>query len=117
MTEAVARSTSSMRVAVTGASGRMGQMLIEAVAASDDLHLAAALDAPGKAAIGSNALAAAGRAGSIRVTADVRAGLADADVLIDFTRPEGTLAHIALCRELGVKAVIGTTGFTPAQKA
>ncbi len=117
MTETVARSTSSMRVAVAGASGRMGQMLIEAVAASDDLHLAAALDAPGNAAIGSNALAATGRAGSIHITADVRAGLADADVLIDFTRPEGTLAHIALCRELGVKAVIGTTGFTPAQKA
>jgi biopolymer transport protein ExbB len=51
------------------------------------------------------------------VVADVRAGLAGADVLIDFTRPEGTLAHLAACRELGVNAVVGTTGFTPAQKA
>ena len=38
-------------------------------------------------------------------------------MLIDFTRPEGTLAHLAVCRELGVDAVIGTTGFSPAQKA
>jgi 4-hydroxy-tetrahydrodipicolinate reductase len=44
-------------------------------------------------------------------------GLQNADVLIDFTRPEGTLAHLAVCAELGVKAVIGTTGFTDAQKA
>ena len=53
----------------------------------------------------------------MRISADVRAGLAASDVLIDFTRPEGTLAHLALCRELGVKAVIGTTGFDAAQKA
>ena len=43
--------------------------------------------------------------------------LQDADVLIDFTRPEGTLAHLAVCRRLGVNLVIGTTGFTDAQKA
>ena len=48
----------------------------------------------------------------MRISADLRAGLADAEVLIDFTRPEGTLAHLAACRELGVKAVIGTTGFS-----
>jgi 4-hydroxy-tetrahydrodipicolinate reductase len=50
------------------------------------------------------------------VTADVRVGLAQAQVLIDFTRPEGTLAHLKACRELGVNAVIGTTGFTSLQK-
>ena len=53
----------------------------------------------------------------MRITADLRAGLSAAQVLIDFTRPEGTLAHLAVCRELGVKAVIGTTGFSDAQKA
>jgi 4-hydroxy-tetrahydrodipicolinate reductase len=50
------------------------------------------------------------------VTDDLRAGLAGAQVLIDFTRPEGTLAHLAVCREFGVRAVIGTTGFSPAQR-
>jgi 4-hydroxy-tetrahydrodipicolinate reductase len=105
------------RIAVAGASGRMGQMLIEAVTASPDLALAGALDVADSAAIGSDALAFLGRDSGIRVTADLRAGLANADVLIDFTRPAGTLAHVALCRELGVKAVIGTTGLTQAQKA
>ena len=88
-------STSPLRIAVAGASGRMGLMLIEAVQAAPDCALAATLD------LGS----------------DIRAALAPAQVLIDFTRPEGTLAHLAVCRELGVKAVIGTTGFTPEQKA
>ncbi|MEP7102208.1 MAG: 4-hydroxy-tetrahydrodipicolinate reductase [Burkholderiales bacterium] len=84
-----------IRVAVAGASGRMGRMLIEAIEGTDDLRLTGALD----------------------VGADLRAGLANAQVLIDFTRPEGTLAHLAVCRELGVKCVIGTTGFSDAQKA
>jgi 4-hydroxy-tetrahydrodipicolinate reductase len=106
-----------LRVAVAGASGRMGRMLIEGVAASPDLVLSAALDVAGSAATGADALAFLGRDSGVRITADVRAGLAHADVLIDFTRPEGTLAHVASCRELGVNAVIGTTGFTPAQKA
>jgi 4-hydroxy-tetrahydrodipicolinate reductase len=111
------RASSPLRVVVAGASGRMGQMLIQAVAASDDLRLAGALDVAGSAAIGSDVPEAIGGTGSVRITADVRAALAGADVLVDFTRPEGTLAHIALCRELGVKAVIGTTGFTVMQKA
>jgi 4-hydroxy-tetrahydrodipicolinate reductase len=84
-----------MRVAITGASGRMGKMLIEAVQAEEGCTLHAALDKGD----------------------DVRARLAGADVLIDFTRPEATLAHLALCAELGVKAVVGTTGFDDAQKA
>jgi 4-hydroxy-tetrahydrodipicolinate reductase len=53
----------------------------------------------------------------VAITADLRQGLEGAQVLIDFTRPEGTLAHLAVCRELGVHAVIGTTGFSDAQKA
>jgi 4-hydroxy-tetrahydrodipicolinate reductase len=56
-------------------------------------------------------------AGSLDIGVDVRTGLADAQVLIDFTRPEGTLAHLAVCRQLGVKVVIGTTGFDDTQKA
>ncbi|HWH83696.1 MAG TPA: 4-hydroxy-tetrahydrodipicolinate reductase [Burkholderiaceae bacterium] len=105
------------RIAVAGASGRMGRMLVEAIGAADDLRLAGALDVPGSAALGQDAAAFLGRASGVAISADLRAGLADADVLIDFTRPEGTLAHLAVCRELGVKAVIGTTGFSAAQKA
>ena len=110
-------SAGPLRIAIAGASGRMGQMLIEAVLAVPDLQLAGALDMPGSPALGQDAGAFAGRSTGVPVTSDLRAGLANAQVLIDFTRPEGTLAHLAVCRELGVKAVIGTTGFTPAQKA
>jgi 4-hydroxy-tetrahydrodipicolinate reductase len=92
-------------------------MLIEAVLAADDLQLAGALDVAGSPAIGQDAAAFAGRGSGVTITADLRTGLAQAQVLIDFTRPEGTLAHLAVCRELGVKAVIGTTGFDAAQKA
>jgi 4-hydroxy-tetrahydrodipicolinate reductase len=104
------------RVAIAGASGRMGRTLIEAVVASPDLTLAAAFDVAGSAAIGSDATAALGRASGVVIGADARAALAASEVLIDFTRPEGTLAHLALCRALGVAAVVGTTGFDAAQK-
>jgi 4-hydroxy-tetrahydrodipicolinate reductase len=102
-----------LRIAVAGASGRMGRALIEAVVRSADLVLTAALDAVGSALVGQAAPGAAG----VIVSADPRNALARADVLIDFTRPEGTLAHAALCREFGVAMVIGTTGFSDAQKA
>jgi 4-hydroxy-tetrahydrodipicolinate reductase len=107
----------ALRVAVAGASGRMGRMLVEAVLQSADCTLAGAFDRPGSGVVGQDAGAFLGRATGVTVTDDVRAALAGADVMIDFTRPEGTLAHLTLCRELGVKAVIGTTGFTETQKA
>ena len=109
--------TAALRIAVAGASGRMGRMLIEAIQAAPDCVLAGALDIPGSPALGQDAGAYAGLATGVAITADLQAGLAQAQVLIDFTRPEGTLAHLAVCRALGVKAVIGTTGFSPAQKA
>jgi 4-hydroxy-tetrahydrodipicolinate reductase len=105
------------RVAIAGASGKMGQSLLEAIEASSDFALAAALDVATSPAIGSDATAFLGRPSGVAIAADVRAGLAASEVLIDFTRPEGTLVHLALCRELGVAAVVGTTGFSPAQKA
>ena len=105
------------KVAVAGASGRMGHMLIEAIRASGDCTLAGALDIPASPAIGNDAAAFLGHASGVPVSADVRAGLAHANVLVDFTRPEGTLAHLKVCRELGINAVIGTTGFTERQKA
>ena len=116
-TSSPATSHAPYRVAVAGASGRMGRMLIEAVRASGDCVLAGALDVPSSPAIGSDATAFLGVASGVQITADLLQGLQNAEVLIDFTRPEGTLAHLAVCRELGVQAVIGTTGFTDAQKA
>lgn len=105
------------RIAIAGASGRMGHMLIEAVREAQDCRLAGALDVAGSPAIGSDAAAFLGFLSGVPIVADLRTGLQDAQVLIDFTRPEGTLAHLAVCRELGVQAVIGTTGFSDAQKA
>lgn len=104
------------RVAVAGASGRMGHMLIEAIRAADDCRLAGALDQASSPAIGNDAAAFLGHASGVPVTADLAAGLADADVLIDFTRPDGTMHHLKACREAGVKMVIGTTGFSDDQK-
>ena len=106
-----------LRVAIAGASGRMGQMLIEAVLANSELDLVAALDIADSPALGQDACAFLGRSSGVVITSDLRAGLGNAQVLIDFTRPEGTLAHLAVCRELAVKAVIGTTGFSDAQRA
>mgnify|MGYP000853102482 CR=1 FL=1 len=83
-----------IRYAIAGARGRMGRMLIEAVEAAEDAELAAAFD----------------------IDNDAEAAIASADCLIDFTRPEGTLAHLDICRRHRVHAVIGTTGFTAEQK-
>jgi len=104
-------------IAIAGSSGRMGRMLVEAVLASPDCRLTGALEVPGSAALGQDAGAFLGRQSGVAITADLASGLAGAEVLIDFTRPEGTLAHLAACRALGVRMVIGTTGFTPAQRA
>jgi len=108
----------ALRIAVAGASGRMGRMLIEATLNSRDCTLVAALDRPESPLLGQDAASAAAPCG-VRVASAVRAALAEsgADCLIDFTRPEGTLAHLAVCAELGVNMVIGTTGFSAAQLA
>ena len=95
----------------------MGQMLIEAIRASGDCQLAGAMDQPSSPAIGNDAAAFLGHASGVPVVSDVRKGIVGAEVLIDFTRPEGTMAHLAACRAAGVNAVIGTTGFSDDQKA
>src|SRR5450830_1884188 len=107
----------SHQITVAGASGRMGHMLIEAIQAADDCVLAGALDVAASPALGADATAFLGQTSGLAITSDLVAGLKNAHVLIDFTRPEGTMAHLAVCRELGVKLVIGTTGFSEAQKA
>jgi 4-hydroxy-tetrahydrodipicolinate reductase len=106
----------SMKVAIAGSTGRMGRVLIETVLQAPDTELAAALEQSGNASLGRDAGELVGQACGVPVSDDVRAALAGSDVLIDFTRPEGTLAHLELCRQLRVRLVIGTTGFEQAQK-
>lgn len=104
-------------ICVAGAGGRMGRMLVEAVCATDDCRLSGALDQPSSPQLGQDAAAFLGKTSGARITADLVQGLSGAHCLIDFTRPEGTLAHLAACVEQGVNLVIGTTGFSDEQKA
>ena len=113
----LSKGTASHAIAVAGASGRMGQMLIEAISQSDDCRLSGALDLANSPAVGADAGASMGKPSGILVTGDLKHGLQNSQYLIDFTRPEGTLAHLKVCQALGVKAVIGTTGFSEAEKA
>ena len=100
-----------IRIVVAGAGGRMGQTLIEGVRADKSLALAAALDVRGSPAIGTTL-------GGVKVGSDAAKAIAAGDVLIDFTRPEGTIEHLEICARLGKSIVIGTTGFSdPLRKA
>ena len=105
-----------MRIAVVGASGRMGLCLIRA--AANKAGLAAAISRPGSNVIGKDAgeLAGIGVLG-VKVVDDLAAVVEQFDVLIDFTRPDASMAFIELCRQAGKKIVIGTTGYSEAQKA
>lgn len=109
--------SSRTRITVAGASGRMGHALIEAARASEACQLVGALARAGSPALGQDAGSAIGWASGIAVTAELATGLARAQCLIDFTRPKATLAHLAFCHERRIAMVIGTTGFTDAQKA
>lgn len=100
-----------MRIAIAGADGRMGRMLVEAVLNSPDLTLSVALDRAGSPCVGRDAGASLGKTTGVLITDNLNA-LADADCLIDFTRPEGTLAHLQACVKHNTKCVIGTTGFS-----
>jgi 4-hydroxy-tetrahydrodipicolinate reductase len=90
----------------------MGRALIEAVLGSRDLELAAALEAPGSPVIGKDAGEFAGQSCGVKIAADFDNEIAKGDCLIDFTRPEATLAHMEQCLKKGVRMVIGTTGFS-----
>jgi len=106
-----------LRVAIAGSTGRMGRMLIEAALDADDISLAGALELAGNPALGRDAGEFLGRKTGVAITASADEALAGADFLIDFTRPEGTLAHLEACVRNGVGAVIGTTGFDEAGRA
>ncbi|CAM4416221.1 4-hydroxy-tetrahydrodipicolinate reductase [Bordetella tumbae] len=105
-----------MRIAIAGAGGRMGRMLIEAVLNASDVTLAVALDRAGSPDLGQDAGAFLGRETGVTITDQLDA-LANADCLIDFTRPEATLAHLKACVQHGTRIVIGTTGFDDAGRA
>ncbi|MBE2896507.1 4-hydroxy-tetrahydrodipicolinate reductase [Pasteurellaceae bacterium HPA106] len=107
-----------LRIAVAGAGGRMGKNLIKAVSQADGVVLTVALERQGSTLTGVDAgeLAGIGRNG-VRVSDDIEAVIKDFDVLIDFTRPEGTLAYLQHCVEHHKKMVIGTTGLDASEKA
>ena len=105
------------KIAIAGSSGRMGRTLLEAVAQAPDMQLAAALERSNSSYLHKDAGELIGAPCGITVRSDVAEALRDCHHLIDFTRPEGTLAHLSVCRATGVKMVIGTTGFSEEEKA
>lgn len=109
---------STIRIAIAGAGGRMGRQLIQAVAQIEGAVLGAALERQGSSLVGADAgeLAGLGQSG-VAVSDSLDAVRDEFDVLIDFTRPEGTLTHLAFCRQRGKSMVIGTTGFDEQGKA
>jgi 4-hydroxy-tetrahydrodipicolinate reductase len=107
----------ALALAVAGSGGRMGQTLIEAILAAPDLRLAGALEVPGNPLVGRDPGERFGRTTGVVVDDDPDRALAHARVLIDFTRPEGTLAHLAACRRADAGAVVGTTGLSAADRS
>ena len=106
-----------MKVAIVGAAGRMGGRLIHAVLEAEGLELTGATERNGHPQIGTDAglLAGAGELG-VKISADLAAVMAEADVLIDFTFPEVTLKNLEICAQAGKMIVSGSTGFSPEQK-
>lgn len=104
------------RVCIVGASGRMGRMLIEGVLDAVDCKLVSAVDRAGSDSIGTDAAAFLGQTSGVLITDDAEAALAQADCVIDFTRPDGTMQYLQICARTGTQMVIGTTGFSAAEK-
>jgi 4-hydroxy-tetrahydrodipicolinate reductase len=105
----------TLNIAIAGSTGRMGRALLEALSQAPDMRLHAALERAGSPGLGRDAGEFGGAAG-VKVSGGAATALKGCAALIDFTRPEATLEHLKICRELGVNIVIGTTGFTPEQK-
>ena len=105
-----------LKVVIAGVSGRMGYALLESVFADNELVLHGALDRPDSAQIGRDAGELFGKVTGIKISHDIDAALAGADVLVDFTRPEATMLYLEACQKSNVQLIIGTTGFTSQQK-
>ncbi len=108
---------SASKIAISGISGRMGQILLQAALENRSVQLAGALARVGSEWAGKDAGARFGQITGVTVSEDIEAGLARAEYLIDFTSPEHTLACLPVARRHGIKLVIGTTGFTERQRA
>src|SRR5258706_14477045 len=93
----------------------MGRTLIEMVLTSGDLKLAAAVEVPGSPVIGKDAGELVGQPCGVKIASPFADGVAKGDCLIDFNRPQGTLAYLEQCLKNGVRMVIGTTGFSAQQ--
>lgn len=107
-----------MKITVVGAAGRMGQMLVRRIAATEGMTLAGASESPGSNALGRDAGEVAGlEACGVKITGDSTVAIAAADAVIDFTIPAATVAHAKIAADKGVAMVIGTTGLDPAQSA
>lgn len=106
------------RIAIAGAAGRMGRVLIEAVHNDEQATVAGAIVLAGDAMVGVDvgAIAGLGAALNVQAVTSVEAAINNFDVLIDFTSPEATMANVALCQKHGKGIVIGTTGLTDLQK-
>ena len=109
--------SATIKVALAGVNGRMGKVLVEAVAANPHTVLTGALEHAGSEALGLDAGHASGLKTGVAISSDVDAVLANCDVLIDFTRPHVSGSLLPRCAERGIKMVIGTTGFDEAGKA
>src|SRR4051794_11611499 len=107
---------SKTKIVIAGVTGRMGNALLEGIFADAELQLHAALDRVDSLQIGRDAGEQFGKNTGVKITGDIEAALKNADVLIDFTRPEATLQYLEACKRVQVKHVIGTTGFTAEQK-
>ncbi len=104
-----------MKIAIAGATGRMGKMLIEAVLNNPDAQLVGALEHASCVQLGEDAGAFLGKKTGVFISADIEQVLAGAEFIIDFTRPEGTMAHLAIAMKTGTKMIIGTTGLSVEQ--
>ena len=105
-----------MDITITGAGGRMGQMLVRQIAKTPGARLVAAVEAPGGKALGRDAGEAAGLdASGVKITDDPAAAIGAGQVVIDFTVPAATVAHAGIAAAKGAAMVIGTTGLSPEQ--
>jgi 4-hydroxy-tetrahydrodipicolinate reductase len=105
-----------LKIVIAGCSGRMGHALLEGVFADAELVLHSALDRSGNPQLGRDAGEQFGRLSNVKITDDLQQALHNADVLVDFTRPEASMAYLQACQQTNVGMIIGTTGFSAEHK-
>jgi len=107
-----------IKIAIVGAAGRMGKILIEACAQSENAQLTVATEHPDSSLIGADAGEVAGIGkNNVKIAPNLDQAENDFDVLIDFTRPVPTLNHLDWCVKNKKAMIIGTTGFSDDEKA